>query len=78
MAITNADVLFGFSNTSVSVVEGEGVVSVDIGIRGGAVSEPFQVQVFTSDGSAEGMCTSAVKTSCQREFICHYVSVFCL
>ena len=53
--IDNTDVLFGFSNTSVSVVEGEGVVSVDIGIRGGAVSEPFQVQVFTSDGSAEGM-----------------------
>ena len=53
--IDNTDVLFGFSNTSVSVVEGEGVVSVDIGIRGGAVSEPFQVQVFTSDGLAEGM-----------------------
>ena len=53
--LPNADVLFGFSNTSVSVVEGEGVVSVDIGIRGGAVTEPFQVQVFTSDGSAEGM-----------------------
>ena len=53
--ITHADVHFGFSNASVSVVEGEGVVSLDIGVRGGTVTEPFQVQVFTSDGSAEGI-----------------------
>ena len=53
--ITHADVHFGFSNASVSVVEGEGVVSLVIGVRGGTVTEPFQVQVFTSDGSAEGI-----------------------
>ena len=48
------DVTFGFNQVVVVTNEANGTVVLNFGLRGGAVRDPFLVQVFTTPLSAKG------------------------
>lgn len=55
MTLYNTEVRFGFSQTSVNVAEGDDIAILSIGMSGGGIQNPFDVRVFTSPESAEGI-----------------------